>query len=49
MSAYDLKIESQNRVRCIDSGGKLSDYGSWVKTLNTEQFIYKFYYHEICS
>ena len=33
MSAYNLKNGSQNSVRCIDSGGKLSaDYGNWVKT-----------------
>ena len=26
MSAYNLKIGSQNSVQCIDSGGNLSDF-----------------------
>lgn len=41
MSAYNLKIGSQNSVQCIDSGGKLSDLMVAESKL-TEQFIYKF-------
>ena len=38
MSAYNLKIGSQNSVRSIDSGGKLSD-DIVAESKLTEQFM----------
>ena len=44
MLAYiNLKIGSQNSVRCIDSVGKLNSLTMVAESKLSEQFIYKFY------